>query len=129
MRFVNLKVTEELYVEWQESLSPDKFSKFGDNTFVLFRDLWNEYSTDIHQYHLVLIAPYMNSRMIEFSPSQQIYIGKVRVAGLNTMEERKQGRSRIAKISNRNIYTVTYSDSTYSLGVDEEYYEKLTELL
>ena len=123
MRFVNLKVTEELYVEWQESLSPDKFSKFGDNTFVLFRDLWNEYSTDIHQYHLVLIAPYMNSRMIEFSPSQQIYIG------LNTMEERKQGRSRIAKISNRNIYTVTYSDSTYSLGVDEEYYEKLTELL
>ena len=129
MRFVNLKVTEELYVEWQESLSPDKFAKFGDNTFVLFRDLWNEYSTDIHQYHLVLIAPYMNSRMIEFSPSQQIYIGKVRVAGLNTMEERKQGRSRIAKISNRNIYTVTYSDSTYSLGVDEEYYEKLTELL
>lgn len=129
MQFVNLKVTEELYVEWQESLSPDKFSKFGDNTFVLFRDLWNEYSSDIHQYHLVLIAPYMNSRTIEFSPSQQIYIGKVRVAGLNTMEERKQGRSRIAKISNRNIYNVTYSESTYSLGVDEEYYEKLTELL
>ena len=118
-----------MYVEWQESLSPDKFSKFGNNTFVLFRDLWNEYSSDIHQYHLVLIAPYMNSRTIEFSPSQQIYIGKVRVAGLNTMEERKQGRPRIAKISNRNIYTITYSESTYSIGVDEEYYEKLTELL
>lgn len=129
MQFVNLKVTDELYVEWQESLSPDKFSKFGNNTFVLFRDLWNEYSSDIHQYHLVLIAPYMNSRTIEFSPSQQIYIGKVRVAGLNTMEERKQGRPRIAKISNRNIYTITYSESTYSIGVDEEYYEKLTELL
>lgn len=129
MQFVNLKVTDELYVEWQESLSPDKFSKFGDNTFVLFRDLWNEYSSDIHQYHLVLFAPYMNSRTIEFSPSQQIYIGKVRVAGLNTMEERKQGGPRIAKISNRNIYTITYSESTYSIGVDEEYYEKLTELL
>ena len=117
MQFVNLKVTDELYVEWQESLSPDKFSKFGNNTFVLFRDLWNEYSSDIHQYHLVLIAPYMNSRTIEFSPSQQIYIGKVRVAGLNTMEERKQGRPRIAKISNRNIYTITYSESTYPLSV------------
>lgn len=129
MQFVNLKITKELYIEWQNSSSPDKFSKFGKNAFVLFPDLWNEYSSEIHQYNLVLIAPYMNSETIEFSPSQQIYIGKVRVVGLNSIEERKQGRSKIAKANNSDIFPVTSNESTYSLGVDEEYYEKLTELL
>ena len=139
MSGVRLKLSDETYEVWKESQEANKYSKYGENTFVLFPDEWNDYGYSV-RYRLILMGPSIKKEM------QYVYIGSTRIANKD-MPEPEDGFSKEIDDCRKSKWyldcflapeesdenkakeeSLTLGEDFYSFSGEGEFYEKLIEI-
>ncbi|WP_454920832.1 DUF2971 domain-containing protein [Abiotrophia defectiva] len=139
MNEVRLKLSDETYEVWKESQEANKYSKYGENTFVLFPDEWNDYGYSV-RYRLILMGPSIKKEM------QYVYIGSTRIANKDMPEPEDSFSKEIDDCRKSKSYldrilapgksdenkakedSLTLGEDFYSFSGEGEFYEKLIEI-